>query len=100
VFNAKRDTAIKALAGGDNAPFLGETGSLISGEEFRAMLRKAIESESLARQLEAMPGGVGSGFVTSDQASRFVFCARILDRADEPSFRYVPLPPSLVPVTG
>lgn len=64
------------------------------------MLRKAIESESLARQLEAMPWGVGSGFVTSDRAPGFVFCARILDRADEPSFRYVPLPPSLVPVTG
>jgi len=100
VFNAKRDTTIKALADGDNALFLGETGSLISGEEFRAMLRKAIENESLARQLEAMPWGVGSGFVTADREPGFVFCARILDRADEPSFRYVPLPPSLVPVTG
>lgn len=100
VFNAKRDTTIKALAGGDNSLFLGETGSLISGEEFRAMLRKAIESESLARQLEAMPWGVGSGFVTADRPPGFVFCARILDRADEPSFRYVPLPPSLVPVPG
>jgi hypothetical protein len=99
VFNAKRDT-IKALAGGDNALFLGENAGLISGEEFRAMLRSAIESESLARRLESMPWGVGTGFETDDRPPGFVFCARILDRADEPTFRFVPLPPSLVPTNG
>ncbi|GAC1439372.1 MAG: hypothetical protein NVSMB55_00630 [Mycobacteriales bacterium] len=99
VFNAKRDT-IKALADGDTSIVLGETGGLISGEEFRAMLRKAIENESLSRTLEAMPWGVGSGFVADDRAPGFVFCARILDRADEPTFRRVVLPPSLVPAPG
>ena len=99
VFNAKRDT-IKALAAGENGLFLGEDAGLISGEEFRAMLRSAIESESLARRLESMPWGVGSGFIAEDRQPGFVFCARILDRADEPTFRYVPLPPSLVPRPG
>lgn len=99
VFNAKRDQ-IKAIADGDNALFLGQTGSLISGEEFRAMLRKAIENESLARRLEAMPWGVGSGFTTDDRPPGFVFCARILNRADEPMFRYIPLPPALIPRPG
>jgi hypothetical protein len=99
VFNAKRDT-IKALAEGDNGLFLGENAGLISGEEFRAMLRSAIESESLARRLEQMPWGVGSGFLVDDRPPGFVFCARILDRADEPTFRFVPLPPSLVPRPG
>lgn len=99
VFNAKRDT-ITALAEGDNSLFLGDAGGLISGEEFRAMLRKAIENESLSRTLEAMPWGVGSEFVTEDRAVGFVFCARILDRADEPTFRRVVLPASLVPVPG
>ena len=54
VFNARRDQ-IQSLAEGDNALFLGTSGGLIFGEEFRAMLRKAIENESLARKLEAMP---------------------------------------------
>jgi hypothetical protein len=99
VYNARRDV-IKALAAGDNALFLGEDAGLISGEEFRAMLRSAIESESLSRRLEQMPWGVGTGFAAGDRPPGFVFCARILDRADEPTFRFVPLPPSLVPVPG
>lgn len=99
VFNAKRDQII-ALADGDNALFLGTSGGLISGEEFRAMLRKAIENDSLSRHLEAMPWGVGSGFVTADRPPGFVFCARILNRADEPVFRFIPLPPALVPRPG
>jgi hypothetical protein len=99
VFNARRDQ-IQSLAEGDNALFLGTTGGLISGEEFRATLRKAIENESLSRKLEAMPWGIGSGFTASDRPPGYVFCARILDRADEPAFRYVPLPPALVPRPG
>lgn len=99
VFNARRDQ-ILALAEGDNALFLGTSGGLISGEEFRAMLRKAIENESLSKRLEAMPWGVGSGFTAGNRPPGFVFCARILNRADEPAFRYVPLPPALVPRPG
>ncbi len=99
VFNAKRDQ-ILALAEGDNALFLGTSGGLISGEEFRALLRKAIENDSLSRHLEAMPWGVGSGFVTADRQPGFVFCARILNRADEPVFRFIALPPALVPRPG
>jgi Helicase conserved C-terminal domain/PLD-like domain/SNF2-related domain len=99
VFNAKQDQ-IKALAEGDNTLFLGSSAGLISGEEFRAMLRKAIENDSLSRHLEAMPWGVGSGFVTDDRQPGFVFCARILNRADEPVFRYIPCPPALIPRPG
>ncbi|MFI5950403.1 helicase-related protein [Micromonospora chalcea] len=99
VFNAKNEQ-IKALAEGDNALFLGATGGLISGEEFRAMLRKAIENESLERRLEAMPWGVGSGFTADDRPPGFVFCARILNRADEPAFRFIPLPQTLLLAGG
>lgn len=98
VFNARRDQ-ITALADGDNSLFLGTGASLISGEEFRALLRSAIENDSLASRLEAMPWGVGSGFEMSDRNPGFVFCARILNRADEPVYRYVALPPALVPTT-
>jgi len=93
-FNAKQDQ-IKAIAGGSVELFLGSSGSLISGEEFRAMLRQAIADASLERHLEAMPGGVGSGFTTSDRPPGFVFCARILNRLEDPIFRYVALPQSL-----
>jgi len=94
VFNAKNDQ-IRGLAAGDNGLFLGTTGSLISGEEFRAMLRKAIHDESFEHRLAAMPWGIGTGFTTNDRQPGFVFCARILNRADEPVFRYVPLPAAL-----
>jgi hypothetical protein len=96
VFNAKNEQ-IRALADGDTSIFLGTTGGLISGEEFRALLRKAIENASLARRLEELPWGVGSGFETNDRPPGFVFCAQILDRTGEPVFRFIPLPDSLVP---
>jgi hypothetical protein len=99
VFNARREQ-IESLAGGDNTLLLGTAAGLISGEEFRAVLRKAIENESLARKLEAMPWGIGSGFAASDRPPGYVFCAQILDRADEPAFRYVPLPTALIPQPG
>jgi Helicase conserved C-terminal domain/PLD-like domain/SNF2-related domain len=99
VFNAKREQ-IQAIADQDNSMFLGVSGGLISGEEFRAILRTAIERESLVQRLQAMPWGVGSGFVTSDRAPGFVFCARILNRADEPTYRFVALPPALLPGHG
>jgi hypothetical protein len=96
VFNAKNEQ-IKALAQGDTGLFTGHDRSLISGEEFRAILRKAINDASLTRHLEQMPWGVGSGFTADDRPPGFVFCARILDRADEPVFRFLPLPVGLVP---
>jgi hypothetical protein len=96
VFNAKNDQ-IKALAQGDVTLFTGHDRSLISGEEFRAILRKAINDASLTRHLEQMPWGVGSGFTADDRPAGYVFCARILDRVDEPVFRYVPLPAALIP---
>lgn len=96
VFNAKNEQ-ILAIAAGDASIFLGGSASLISGEEFRAILRRAIDNASLSARLAAMPWGVGSGFVTDDRNPGFVFCARILDRADEPAFRFIPLPGYLVP---
>lgn len=96
VFNAK-NAQIQALAAGDAELFTGHDRSLISGEEFRAILRKAINDASLAHHLESMPWGVGSGFTADDRPPGFVFCARILDRADEPVFRYIPLPAALIP---
>jgi len=96
VFNAKNEKVI-ALAQGDVSLFTGHDRSLISGEEFRAILRKAINDASLTMHLESMPWGIGSGFVANDRPAGFVFCARILDRADEPVFRFLPLPIALVP---
>lgn len=98
VFNTKRITIVK-LADGDNSLFLGQGGSLMSGEEFRALLRKAIEQSSLARPLQEMPWGIGSGFTANDRSPGIVFCARILDRADEPTFRFVALPQGFSPTT-
>jgi len=92
VFNAK-NKRIQDLADGDNSLFLGTAGNLISGEEFRAMLRQAIHDESFEARLAAMPWGIGSGFpVEAGEDPGFVFCARILNRADEPVFRYIPIP--------
>ncbi len=97
-FATTRDQ-ITALASGDNAIFLGQTGSLISGEEFRAILRSAIENESLERTLEAMPWQIGSGFIAAGRQPGFVFCARILNRDDDPVLRYIALPPGF-PLSG
>jgi hypothetical protein len=99
VFNAKNDQ-IRALADGDTSIFLGAAAGLISGEEFRALLRKAIENASLEKRLEEMPWGVGSGFVTNDRPPGFVFCSQILDRTGEPVFRFIPLPLALLPNGG
>lgn len=83
---------VTALANEDNTLFLGQISALISGEEFRAMLRSAIENESLERRLEAMPWQIGSGFIAADRQPGFVFCARILNRDEDPVLRYVALP--------
>lgn len=91
-FATTRDQ-ITALANKDNSLFLGQIGSLISGEEFRAILRSAIENESLERTLEAMPWQIGSGFLATGRQPGFVFCARILNRDDDPVLRYIALPP-------
>lgn len=89
VFNATREQ-IEALAGEDAGLFLGQVGSLISGEEFRALLRKAIEDESLQRRLQQMPWGIGSGFAAEGRTPGVVFCARVLDQTNQPIFRWVP----------
>ncbi len=96
VFNNKTEQ-IRALQSGDTTLFTGQDASLMSGEEFRAMLRRAVENASLERTLESMAWSVGSGFTTDDRVPGYVFCARILNKSDEPVFRYVPLPASLIP---
>lgn len=99
VFNAKRKQ-IEGLARESSELFTGHDKSLISGEEFRALLRAAIKDASLTQHLEAMPTGVGSGFTSDDRLPGFVFCARILDREGEPVFRFIPLPLHLIPGSG
>ncbi len=96
VFNARAEK-IRALEAGDATLFTGRDTSLMSGEEFRAMLRKAVENASLERALENMPWSIGSGFTTDDRPPGYVFCARILNKPDEPVFRYIPLPAHLIP---
>jgi hypothetical protein len=99
VFNAKNEQ-IRALAEGDTSIFLGAAAGLISGEEFRAILRKAIENASLEKRLKEMPWGIGSGFIANDRPPGFVFCSQILDRVGEPMFRFIPLPLALLPSGG
>jgi hypothetical protein len=97
VFNAARRDQIESILNEDNTLFVGTGSGLISGEEFRAMLRAALDTDGLAQRLRDLTWGIGSGFATSDRAHGFVFCARILNREDEPAYRFVALPPALVP---
>ncbi|HET8930091.1 MAG TPA: helicase-related protein, partial [Acidimicrobiales bacterium] len=61
----------------------------LSGEEYRRRLDRAMGNDRLRAEVEALPYGAGSGFV-SERVSRpgWVFCARIADHP-RPWFRFV-----------
>ena len=62
----------------------------LSGEEFRQELRQALEDADLARQIQSLPWGSGSGMSAVAAGGRpgYVFCARIGDHS-RPLFRFV-----------
>ena len=67
----------------------GTSRGVLSGEEYRQELRKALEDHQHAELIKKLPWGSGSGMAArwGDQ-SGFVFCARVGDW-HQPLFRYV-----------
>jgi hypothetical protein len=90
---------IRQLAAEDPTILDGGPGAL-SGEEYRRRLRKATQPSSLADDVQQLPWGAGSGFVSEQVAtSGYTFCARI-DGIDKPIFRFVPTDDAWTPRTN
>jgi hypothetical protein len=75
----------------------GEGKGLLSGEEYRQALRRALETPADANRLQRLPWGSGSGMAREGADRGYVFCARVGDRT-QPQFRYVAYPPNKEPV--
>jgi hypothetical protein len=94
---------IERLRAGDADLFErgGRGKGVLSGEEYRQELRKALENPDLERRILALPWGSGSGMAIQREGEGlgYVFCARVGDH-DRPIFRYVgigdPLAPEVV----
>jgi hypothetical protein len=68
--------------------------SALSGEEYRRRLSKAFRSDALKKEVENLPFGSGSGFVSSRIGQPgWVFCAKIGNHA-KPWFRFVAADPA------
>ena len=68
----------------------GTARGVLSGEEYRQELRRAVE-QGYRTQIEALPWGSGSGMAVADgrgDRQGYVFCVQVGDRA-QPLFRYV-----------
>lgn len=87
--------AVVQLAAGNAEILLSRGGSAaLSGEEYRRRLTKAMRGEGLRREVETLPFGSGSGFVSSRiRQPGWVFCARIGDHP-KPWFRFVAADPT------
>ncbi|WP_454301832.1 SNF2-related protein [Salana multivorans] len=68
----------------------GGSSASLSGEEYRRRLSTAFAADpSLRAEVESLPYGSGSGFVSADVAGNgYVFCVRI-GKSPQPWFRYV-----------
>ena len=79
----------------------GSAKGVLSGEEYRQELRKALENPDLDARIKALPWGSGSGMVVQRQGGTlgYVFCVRVGDH-DRPLYRYVgmdnPMEPEVV----
>ena len=61
----------------------------LSGEEYRRRLERALASTNRRTEIEELPYGSGSGFISNKvHQNGYVFCARIGDHP-EPWFRFV-----------
>ena len=83
---------IRQIADEDVAILLDEGGaSALSGEEYRRRLRRATEPSSLGADVQRLPYGAGSGFVSpTARTNGYAFCVRIAGNP-QPVFRYVPV---------
>lgn len=94
---------IERLRQGDSELFErgGSTKSVLSGEEYRQELRKALENPELDARIKSLPWGSGSGMAVQRQGETlgYVFCVRVGDH-ERPLYRYVgmrnPLEPEVV----
>ena len=68
----------------------GTRAGALSGEEYRQVLRQALEDAALAADIDRLGWGSGSGMaaLVAGQGPGYVFCARVADR-ERPLFRYV-----------
>jgi superfamily II DNA or RNA helicase len=66
----------------------GEGRGVLSGEDYRQELRKALENPELARAVRGLAWGSGSGMAREGAVRGYIFCARVGDRPD-PQLRYV-----------
>ncbi len=74
--------------------------SALSGEEYRQELRKALDNSELARSIQDLPWGSGSGmavYTVAGASPGYVFCVRVGDHPT-PQFRYVNVGPDGTPV--
>ena len=87
--------AVAQIAAGNAEILISRGGSAaLSGEEYRRRLTKAMRSDALRREVETLPFGSGSGFVSSRiRQPGWVFCARIGDHP-KPWFRFVAADPA------
>ena len=68
----------------------GTRAGALSGEEYRQVLRQALEDAGLAADIDRLGWGSGSGLAAlpPGRGPGYVFCARVADR-ERPLFRYV-----------
>ena len=68
----------------------GTRAGALSGEEYRQVLRQALEDAGLAADIDRLGWGSGSGMAAlpPGRGPGYVFCARVADR-ERPLFRYV-----------
>lgn len=74
----------------------GEGSGVLSGEEYRQVLRSSLEGREMDERIRRLSWGSGSGMKRSGAETGFVFCARVGDRAN-PQFRYVACPSGAEP---
>jgi hypothetical protein len=76
----------------------GSAKGVLSGEEYRQELRKALENPELDARIKSLPWGSGSGMAVQRKGGSlgYVFCVRVGDH-DRPLFRYIGMEDSLAP---
>lgn len=81
---------IRRIAEEDESFLLEGGAGALSGEEYRRRLQKATGGSTLQQQVEGLPYGSGSGFISvKARTSGYTFCARI-EGVERPVFRFVP----------
>ena len=68
----------------------GTAKGVLSGEEYRQELRRALADPLLAEKVKTLPWGSGSGMQAADTEAGYVFCAKVGDHP-KPVFRFVPV---------